>query len=227
MSTNLPRQPQGYEGDIFPQQYSSDNTSTPRSGVGQDKGASSRDSTPSPQIAPHEQILRPRGMDRNTSRSQKRSTKRKTVHLTLWVKPVVKAELQRIAQQQTQQTGVTVSVSSIGAAFLEQALQQNLYVQHTALLEPIINKAIGKHLRSYSTRLAVLLVRSAFASEQTRSLVTNILTRQPGITQGVLQEILDGSSNAAKRNIKHISPQLSGLIDEVEQWMQEEGGGNK
>ncbi len=132
----------------------------------------------------------------------------------------MKAEVQRLAEQKG------LSVSQTCGALLETALQQNLYIQHTALLEPLIDKAIGKHMRSYSNRLAVLLVRSAFASEQTRSLVTNILTRQPGITQRVLQEILDGSSNAAKRNIKHISPQLSGLVDEVGKWMQEEEGGN-
>jgi Trp operon repressor len=128
----------------------------------------------------------------------------------------VKAELQRIAEQEG------VSVSSAGAAFLEKALQHNLHSQHTALLDLTISKAIGKHMRSYSTRLAVLLVRSIFASEQARSLVTNILSRQPGVTQPLLEHLLNSSSNTAKRNITRVTPQLKTMLTEVEQWIREE-----
>jgi hypothetical protein len=138
--------------------------------------------------------------------------KRKNVQVVSWVRPVVKAELQRIADAEG------LSVSSVSAAFLEQALQQNLHTQHAALLDPIIEKAIRKHMRSYSTRLAVLLVRVAFASEQTRSLVTNILGRQPGVTTTILNQILDGSSKAAKGKITYKTPQLESIIAEVEQW---------
>jgi len=147
---------------------------------------------------------------------QERGSSRKTVHLTLWVKPVVKAELERIAETEG------LSVSATGAAFLENALQQNLHSQHTALLDPIIEKAIGKHMRSYSTRLAMLLVRIAFASEQTRSLVTNILSRQPGVDPKILETILDGSSKAAKGKITHKTPQLEAIIEEVEEWFTQE-----
>jgi hypothetical protein len=76
-------------------------------------------------------------------------------------------------------------------------------------------------MRSYSSRIAVLLVRSLFTSEQTRSLATNLLGRQPGVTQPVLEEILNGTSNTAKRNITRITPQLADLITEVEHWMEE------
>jgi hypothetical protein len=65
----------------------------------------------------------------------------------------------------------------------------------------------------------VLLVRATFASEQTRGIVTNILGRQPGVTPDVLTTILDGSSKTAKGNITRRTPQLSELIDAVEQWM--------
>ena len=124
---------------------------------------------------------------------------------------------QRIAQQEG------LSVSSVGAAFLEKAIQADIHTQHGALLETIINKAIRKQMRSYSSRIAMLLVRSIFASEQTRSLVTNILGRQPAVTQPVLEQILNGSSNAAKRNITRLTPQLAELIKEVEQWLEEKG----
>ena len=68
-------------------------------------------------------------------------------------------------------------------------------------------------------RAALLLVRSMFASEQTRALTTNILGRQPGVTQEVLDHILDGSSDTAKRNITRVTPQLASLIHEIEQWL--------
>jgi hypothetical protein len=98
-------------------------------------------------------------MNSNSHRSQNRPTaKRKTVHLTLWVKPVVKAELQRIAEREG------VSVSATGGAFLEQALQQHVDMHYSALLHPIIEQAIAKQMRSYSSRIAMLLVRVAFDS---------------------------------------------------------------
>ena len=137
------------------------------------------------------------------------------MHLTLWVKPVVKAELERIAEQEG------VSVSKAGGALLEQALQQNIDMQYSALLHPIIEQAIRKHMRSYSTRIAMLLVRVAFDAGQTRSLVTNLLGRHPGVTPKELTEILDGSSKAAKSKITRSTPQLAELIAEVEQWFRE------
>ena len=80
-------------------------------------------------------------------------------------------------------------------------------------------------MRSYSNRLAFLLVRVAYASEQTRSLVTNILHRQPGITDKLLTHILDSSSKTAKRNITARTPQLATIIAELEQIFQNKGEG--
>src|SRR6266487_1101966 len=155
----------------------------------------------------------PQPPPKNT-RSQNRNVhKRQTVKLTLWVKPVVKRELQRVAEQKG------LSISSTGAGLLEWALQQNLVLQQAALLERCIEKAIGKHMRRYSTRLAVLLVYSAFSSEQTRSIVTNILGRQPGMTPDALNTILDSSKKAAKRKIAYKTPELADIIAEVEQWL--------
>jgi len=204
-----------FSQDVYPTPSQSRNVQQPRGGVGQDKGAHSRARIASPQPAPPEKVMRPRQMETDTPRSQKKSTtKRKTVHLTLWVKPVVKTELQRIAERDG------LSVSATGGAFLERAMQANVDMQYGALFQPIMEQAIRKHMRSYSSRIAVLLVRSLFASEQTRSLATNMLGRHPGVTQPVLEEILNGSSQAAKRNITRITPQLADLLKEVERWMQ-------
>jgi len=139
--------------------------------------------------------------------------KRQTVKLTTWVKPGVKAELQRIAKAEG------LSLSRTGAAAMEEWLAGRLQVQYAGILQPIIEQAIAKQMRAYSSRIAMLLVRSMFTSEQTRALVTNILTRQQGINQSVLEEILNGTSDTAKRNIKQITPQLATLVAEVEQWL--------
>lgn len=194
-----------------PRRYSAGNGFTTVRGVRQDNSAHPPAPSASPQPAPRKKTMRPAPKKVSISRThQKGSRKRKDVKLDLWVKPGVKAELQRLAKERG------LSVSTTGEALLEHALQQNLYVQHTALLDPIINKAIGKHMRSYSTRIALLLVRNAYASEQTRSLVINILSRQSGVDPDTLTTILDGSSKAAKRNITHKTPQLKEIIEELE-----------
>ena len=182
-------------------------------GVGQDNPAPHRAPPPSPQPAPPKNTTRTAPNEGSTtSPHQKKTRLGKDIQLNLWVRPVVKAELERVAKRES------VSVSAAGEALLEKALQQDIHTQHAALLETIIEKAIAKHLRSYSTRIALLLVRVAFAGEQTRSIVTNILSRHPGVTQDMLTRILNGSSNAAKRNITRKTPQLETIINEVEQW---------
>jgi len=100
----------------------------------------------------------------------------------------------------------------------------NVDMQYGSLLQPIIEQAIRKQMRSISTRLAWLLVRVAFDSGQTRSLVTNILGRQQGVTPEVLKTILDNSSKTAKGNITRKTPQLIELIEAVEHWIGDEEG---
>ena len=110
-------------------------------------------------------------------------------------------------------------MSATGAAFLEEALRQNLHVQHAVLLQPIIEQAIRQQMQGISTRLAWLLVRIAFDAGQTRSLVTNILGRQAGVTPDLLKTILEHSGKAAKGNITRKTPQLTELMEAVEQWL--------
>jgi hypothetical protein len=74
-------------------------------------------------------------------------------------------------------------------------------------------------MRAYSSRIAILLVRSMFESGQTRTIVANILGKQQGVTQETLDHILDYSRDVAKRNITRVTPQLESLITEVEQWL--------
>jgi hypothetical protein len=208
-----------FSQNVFLRQSHSVIKQQPDLGVGQDKGASKRARIATAQPAPRGRVTRSQELNNDTPRSQNQNKpppKRKTTHLTLWVKPIVKTELKRLAEQEG------LSVSSVGAEFLEKAMQTSVDVQYGALLQPVIREAITKQMRSMSTRLAFLLVRVAFASEQTRSLATNILGRQQGVTPSVLNEILDGSSKAAKGKITHRTPQLEELIAEVQRWFQEE-----
>src|SRR5947207_9324072 len=127
------------------------NAQRTRSVVRQDNPTPPRARIASPQPAPPKNEMRPTPKKLYTVRTQQgKAKKRKTVHLTIWVRPVVKAELERIAKQEG------LSTSTTGAAFLEKALQQNLHSQHTMLLDTVIEKAIARHMRSYSTRIAVL-----------------------------------------------------------------------
>src|SRR5206468_12036738 len=92
----------------------------------------------------------------------KRQAKRQTVKLTTCVKPSAKHELLRIAEVEKS------SLSRTGAAALEDWLAKRLEIQDARFLEPIIQRAIAKRTRAYSSRIAVPLVRSLFASVQTR-----------------------------------------------------------
>jgi hypothetical protein len=74
----------------------------------QDKGRAKNARKASRQPAPQKKLMRPHPMNRDSTRSQNKATpKRKTVHLTLWVKPIIKAELQRIAERD----GLSVSAA--------------------------------------------------------------------------------------------------------------------
>ena len=154
-------------------------------------------------------------MNSNPARSQNRPTpKRKTVHLTLWVKPVVKAELQRRAQRDG------LSVSATGVALLEKALQADIDMQYGAMLEPIIERTISKHLRARDNRLAFLLARAAYESGMTKALVLFVL-KQSGVDQARLKAMLDESSRKARTTLLRKTPQLETVLAEVAAWLEE------
>ena len=208
--------PQFTHNDL-PRRYSTANGQQPRGGVWQDNPSPPPASSASPQPAPLQKQTRAQLLNRKTFRTQNRHSYRKSaVKITSWVKPVIKQEIEKVARSEG------LSISSLSASLLEKALQQNLYIRYAALIDPIIEKAIGKHMRAYSNRLAVLLVRSLFTSEQTRSIVTNILSRQDGMTQKTLETIITASDSKARGNITRITPQLKTLIEAVQKELAEE-----
>ena len=97
-------------------------------------------------------------------------------------------------------------------------------MQYGALLEPIIKQVIREEMQGFKTHLAWLLVRVAFDTGQTRSLVTNILNHQPGMTNEIFRSIVTESAKSAKGNITRRTPQMTELIEAVERWMGGESG---
>jgi hypothetical protein len=140
------------------------------------------------------------------------------VQLQLWVKPIVKAEVQRVAEING------ISPSAQGADLLEEILRQKLHIQQAATLETALEKILNRIIGKRDARLAHLLVRIAFATEQGRILDTNILSRMPGVTTTIRDKILDRSANAAKSKIKQSSPQLEDIMKELEEMLSQKEG---
>jgi hypothetical protein len=114
-------------------------------------------------------------------------------------------------------------MSTTGGTLLEAALRQQLHLQHAALIQPVIEQAVRGQMNRISARLAALLVRVIFNTGQTRRLVTNILGRQSGVSSEMLDNILDASTEGAKKDLLRRSPQLSELIEqEVDRWLTED-----
>ena len=144
---------------------------------------------------------------------QKRSNNRRTVKVTVWVKPELKAELARLAEKEG------LSLSKTAGALLEEAIRQQLHIQHAVLLQPIIEQAISHRLAALSTRLSALLVRGVLDIGQVRRLVINLLARQPGMTEPLLDEIVDRSQESARKQLTQKNPQLLSFIAEVAAWL--------
>ncbi len=142
--------------------------------------------------------------------------KRQTVKLTTWVKPDVKREYERIAKDEG------LSLSRTAATTLEESLARRLHIRHAGILQPIIERAIAKEMRAYSSRIALLLVRSLFTSEQTRAIAYNNLRKPPGLTltDEAVDKIMEGSKNTAKRNISRVDPELDPILPVIEKWLE-------
>jgi hypothetical protein len=82
----------------------------------------------------------------------------------------------------------------------------------SAVLEPVIENILKRYLNNRDTRIISLLVRIAYDSGQTRSIVTNILGLQPDISPELLREIIAESNEHAKLNITRKTPQITELL---------------
>lgn len=133
--------------------------------------------------------------------------------ITIWgVDAALKAELERIAARDG------ISLSAVGLALIRRAIREDIDLQYTATLEPMFERIMARYLSSRDSRIISLLVRIAFDSGQTRSIVTNILGLQPDISSELLRDIIAESDKRAKSNIMRKTPQITELIDALEKW---------
>jgi hypothetical protein len=177
MATNRPTQ--SAKNVLFHQPKSLFNPPNPRD-VRQDKVRNKSVRLPMRQPVTVTKVTRTPQSHTETTRSQNRSNPRQQrVLVGLWVKPRVREELLRRAETEG------ISLSAVGSAFLEEALQHSLSARYAPLLEPVIENAIRKQIRAMSTRMAWLLVRVAFDTGQTKTLVTNLLVHNQETFSGI------------------------------------------
>src|SRR5436305_3574095 len=201
-----------------PRQYSTANGQRSLRAGRQDNPTAPRARAASPQSAPPKKEMRPHQMNSNSSRSQTRPTpKRQTRHTTLHLKPRVRAELERVANMEG------LSVSATGAAIIEKWLLQNIQTQYATLLETIIDKSIGKHMRSYSDRNAGLQVKNLVKTEFLIGIVTNILGRQQGMDEKTMENILNDADEAARASITRATPKQKSAVNAEKQQFDEKG----
>ena len=213
--------------NIFQRQSHRTTMQQPLRGVWQDKGMPkfARDASkqPDPRKINHREVP----LNTESDRVQKSITATfRTVKATTWLHPLIKAELERKAAL----TGL--SLSKVMASLLEEKVQQDIHRQHDALLYPLLRQIIREELRTFSNRIVFFLMRIAFAAEQSRILITNILDRvlrREGVPEQTFTTLVDQSNRMARRNITQKTPQIQSLLEEWEATFahrQEEEPGN-
>jgi hypothetical protein len=197
---------------VFSQQSNGAAGSGGDAAVRQDKGVLTNARVASGQPAPPVQGSRPPSLGTKWVRPNTNNpAKVKLVHTTLHLHPLVRAELERRAATEF------LSVSRVGATLLEAAIRQDIHSQYNSLLQPILRQIIREELRAFGNRVVFFLMRIAFASEQARILVTNVLDsllKREGVSQERFHQLVDQSNKMARRNIIQKTPQLKTLLKE-------------
>jgi hypothetical protein len=207
--------------NVFLNQEKPRKTKTAQGDLRQDKRAGSTARRPTPQPARSEIPQRAQPLNTTTPRSQNPTVDNsRTVQLSIWVKPIVKAEIQRLVDQgQQEQQADKITMSSVAAALLERAVQGHIDMQYGALLEPVFQHLFDRRMAARDNRLALLLVRNYLVGEQNRGLTTYLVGRVPDMTPEVLNDLLDTTFREAKKKLIRRSPELEELIKEVKSWV--------
>jgi hypothetical protein len=163
-----------------------------------------------------EVALKRRSVTKMTRSKNTNSIQNKKVFIGVWVDPIVKDELQRRAKA----NGLSVSASA--NALIARALQQSIDMQYGSLLEAGIRKAIDNNLQKRFSRIDRMLARQTLAAEQTKAVSVNVLGRQPGMTQEILDHILEESAAYARRKLSQQTPELEKALSDLEAGLNEE-----
>lgn len=152
----------------------------------------------------------------NSDRSKKHSIRRRFRPATTWLDEPVRDEVDRIAQRE----GLTRSKTLRN--LITWAVYQKLHLQTAALIPAVIEQSFDKVVGKRLARTDNLLVRAALDISQTRTIATNTLGRQPGVTGDTLNLILDTSLKKAKDDLTHRSPEMEIFIAAVVENRQKE-----
>jgi protein-disulfide isomerase-like protein with CxxC motif len=149
-----------------------------------------------------------------TTRVQNRfPTRVKLVHTTLWLHPLVRAELERIAERES------LTLSQVGAAACEKYVRDTIERQQSAILETKMRQIIREENRALGNRIVFFLMKIAFPAEQARILTTNVLKwvcKLAGLDLKAYYKMVDEASSLARRNIIAKSPQIKDLMEKWE-----------
>jgi hypothetical protein len=184
--------PPHFSQDIFQNRAKPGKTGKALGGLRQDKRGSSTARRPSTEPARSATPQRADTLDTRSTRSPRGTgDQTRTVQMSIWVKPIVKAEIQRLVAQGhvKGQEQDKLTVSSVAAALLERAVQGHVDMQYGALLEPVFQNLFDRRMASRDNRLAILLVRNYLVGEQTRGLTTYLASRVPDMTPDILTDL--------------------------------------
>ena len=200
--------------NIYTQQQNQKTPATKPRDVGQDKGSATQALPASVQPGSVNARSRAEYLKTKSPRSQNQSyTRAKLIHTTIWLKPLVRAELERIAKTEN------MSISQVGATACEDWVRFNIHRQQNALVETRLRHMIREELQAFGHRIVFFLMRIAFSAEQARILITNVLKLVLTLTghdQKSYYGLVDESAKLAKRNIIRRTPQLKALLAEWE-----------
>ena len=151
--------------------------------------------------------------DTGSARSQKSDDwQKRTSRLTLRVRPGVKTALERIAHDDK------VSLSEASATGLEVYARAKIHDQEETLFEPRMQAMMRREIRSSDDRHLPFEIRNAIASEQTRSIVTDLYKRllaKEGLSQEQIGAKMRKHYHQARVNIFKLTPQVKSMIDEL------------
>jgi len=106
--------------------------------------------------------------------------KKRKEKLTIWVDPIDIDKIRLKAKK------AGASLSSVAGEALKKGLKEEVDLDYSISLKPLIEATIDRRMIARDNRMASLLVRACIAIEQTRGVAVNILGRQPAKPQNPL-----------------------------------------
>jgi hypothetical protein len=132
------------------------------------------------------------------------SNTRQTVEVAGYVKPSIRAELERMAKQQK------LSLSKVVASLLEKAIQGEIDMQYGAMLRPVIEACVKREINARIDRTNQLSMNAFLAGEQGRVLTIHVLSLLLGGGGDALPQLVKDSQKQAWANLKYLMRHTEG-----------------